>query len=325
MRFLEFGRCHVNDSSQAFSDLRSTAISSHSNVFEGKHMLRLFSISVAFLAISTSVTVAEWRVGPGSEIFLGTDSAFGVSHQGVHAVGIMCRNNAPMLWTQGYPSAAGANREESFEVSVDGRSFALTGEHAPPDGLWTGEPSTELIDALKAGSNASVKIPRQIVATYSLRGSSRALGRVLADCSAASDAKTEPETETARSRVILTGQLIANACGGSFTFADGAEFTGFLDGDDKPDIVLDWGGVTCDDPSKGRGAGFCGAALCTIEVALTQTQSRRQILGLDPERVDRGFGRHALKTNTQGAACGGGAQACQVIWRWTGKSLEAIR
>lgn len=276
---------------------------------------------ILLLCLLPLKATANWQVGPGSEIFAGTQSAFGVTDRGVGALGLQCRNGQPFLWTQGWAAAAaGADREESFQVKVDGNSFSVTGLHTPPDGLWTGRPPQGLINALKAGSSAVITTQRAGSVGVTLRGSSKAISRVLATCSTPNQARRTPEPE---GRIVLFGQLISTMCGGGYTLAEGAEFTGRLDGDDTPDLILDWSGVTCDDPSKGRGAGFCGAALCTIEIALSQTQSRQQILGVKPQLVERAFGAQALKTTTQGATCGGPAKTCEVLWIWNGTKLEA--
>ncbi|WP_159441607.1 hypothetical protein [Roseivivax lentus] len=267
--------------------------------------------------------LAQWRVGPGSELYEGTVSAFGVTDRGFGALAVMCREGEPLLWTQGWAAAkAGPDREESFSVIVDGQRFYVTGLHLPADGLWTGAPSDGLIAALRAGSRAVVAVPGEAEVGVPLRGSSRAISQVLDGCGRDATAATGASEA---GRIVYFGQLIATQCAGGYSISDEAEMTGRLDGDDIPDFVLDWGGVTCDDRSKGRGAGFCGAALCTIEIAFTETQSRQQVLGVNPELVDRAFGVKALKTTTQGATCGGPAQVCDVIWIWNGSKLEPLK
>lgn len=282
-----------------------------------------FLASIFFLVLAPQPLLAEWQIGPGAEIYDGTTSAFGVTERGVGALALMCRDSKPLLWTQGWaPAKAGPDREESFSVIVDGQSFPVSGLHLPEEGLWTGAPPSGLIAALRAGSRAVVTVPKEAPVGVSLRGSSRAISQVLDECEGdETTAGRAPEPDP----VVLFGQLIATHCGGAYSITADAEMTGRLDGDDTPDFVLDWGGVTCNDRSKGRGAGFCGAALCTIEIAFTETQSRQQVLGVNPELVDRAFGQKALKTTTQGATCGGGAQVCDVIWVWNGSKLEPVK
>lgn len=276
-----------------------------------------------FLCLLPFKLAADWRIGPGSEIFDGTSSAFGVTDKGVGALGVMCLDDKPFVWTQGWaPAKAGADRPENFTIEVDGRAFTVAGRHTPPDGMWTGTPPPGLLDALKAGSAAAILAPGQGRVGVSLRGSSRSISTVMDRCGEGAAPAAAPAASAGR--IVLFGQLIATVCGGGYSLAEGAEFTGRLDSDDKPDIVLDWAGVTCDDRSKGRGAGFCGAALCAVEIAFTETQGRQQLLGLNPRLVDRAFGLKALQTTTQGATCGGPAMACDVTWVWNGTKLEPV-
>ncbi len=124
---------------------------------------------------------------------------------------------------------------------------------------------------------------------------------------------------------MLTGPLIAQACGGAYQIAEGAELTGRLDGDNQPDSVLDWSDVSCADPSKGRGAGHCGIKTCTIEVFFTETGKNQQLLGLKPQIVQRGSGKSGLRTLALRPSCPKNAAECWVDWRWTGTSLKAVR
>lgn len=276
-----------------------------------------------FVCILPNVALADWRLGPGSEIFGGTNSAFGVTNLGVGGLGVLCRDDQPLIWTQGWAtSATGPTRQDRFQISVDGQLYDIVGEHSPPDGLWTGVPTMELVEALRTGATALVTTKSAGSVSVSLRGSSRAISRVLSNCGSANTANGTPNHSKGTGQFV---QLIAQMCGGGYRLEEGAEMAALLDDDDQPDLVLYWGGVTCDDQSKGRGAGFCGAALCTIEVAFTQTQSRQQILGVNPMIVARAFGVQALKATTQGRTCGDSAQTCDVFWIWNGAELEARR
>ncbi|MEM9851176.1 MAG: hypothetical protein AAF761_04170 [Pseudomonadota bacterium] len=287
-------------------------------------MPRFFALAALILVSLPTTASANWRVGPGSEAFVGTTSAFGLAQNGVNVLAVMCKDGAPLVWTMGYPAKSGPNSQETFTVTVGGQTYPVTGVHVPPDGLWTGRADGGLISALSAGNSAVVAVPGQPAQTVSLRGSSAALASVLGGCAAspATGTTTPNNTTTTVSAPALFDAVITAACGGAYTLAEGAEFTGLLDGDTTPDVVLDWAGVTCADRSRGRGAGFCGAALCTIEVAFSSTPEREQILGVNPRLIDRGFERQALRTSTQGATCGGPAQGCDVTWRWTGAALE---
>lgn len=267
-----------------------------------------------------SAAAAEWQLAPQGGWVSDQPTARGTAESGTTVLSITCRQGAPFLFTLGYPAKPGAERIEAFVVDVDGQRFAPEGLHVPPDGLWTAVPSGSLIDALRAGSVARVTPPGQATQTVPLRGSSRAITGALADCG-----PVNAQSAPASGRILQFGQLIAEACGGGYRLAEGAELTGDLDGDGREDVVLDWAGVTCDDRSKGRGAGFCGAALCRIEVLLSGPPTVQQLTGHKPRLLNRAFGRVALQTTTMGRSCGGGAQTCMFDWRFDGQKLEPVR
>ncbi|ETX13577.1 hypothetical protein OCH239_09870 [Roseivivax halodurans JCM 10272] len=279
--------------------------------------------TLAFSIYLPAAVSAEWRVGH-SEIFIDEPSAFGISDLGIGALAVMCDEGAPYLWTQGWPAAAGPDREERVSITVDGRPYLLTGTHYPPDGLWTGHPSAELLAALRGGTVAVVAPPGQPAWQFSLSGSARAMSSALSECSGAASAAPPAQAENSGLPAPVV-DVVTQACGGGFTLAEDAILSGRIDNDTEEDVVLDWADVSCNDRSRGRGAGFCGAALCTIEVFLTETSSRKQILGLNPVLIDRAFGQVALRTSTQGVTCGGAAQGCDILWNWTGTALEAAR
>ena len=73
--------------------------------------------------------------------------------------------------------------------------------------------------------------------------------------------------DTALPDVLST--TIRDACQpGTAEVADGALFRGDLTGDGQPDHVVNWGKVTCNGvgPAVTRGAGYCGAAMCSADV-----------------------------------------------------------
>ncbi|CTQ51290.1 hypothetical protein JDO7802_03329 [Jannaschia donghaensis] len=278
-----------------------------------------------------SATLADWQLAPQGGWISDRPTARGSAENDAFVLSLTCREGAPFLFTLGYPARAGETREEAFVVEVDGRSFEPFGEHYPPDGLWTATPSADLIAALKAGNVARVAPPDQQPQIIRLRGSSRAIEGALADCAlvSASDvpsaADQDAPGEVPYGTTVQFGQLIASTCGGGYSLAVGAEETADLDGDGREDVVLDWAGVTCDDRTKGRGAGFCGAALCRIDVLLTGPGTHQQMMGLKPRFVRRIFDKVALRTTTTGATCGGPTQICEVDWRFDGRKLEATR
>lgn len=272
----------------------------------------------AVTALSANAARADWSLSPSGNWVSKTPTAIGVSVQGTHAVQVTCDDGAPLIYTSGYPAKPGDNRESSFSIVVNGQSFRVTGEHSPPDGLWSGTPPPGLVDALRRGRVADITPDGQATVRLSLGGSSAVIGQALEGCAATKSAASP-------GKIALTGALITDACGGGYDLAEGAELTALLDEDDKPDIVLDWSGVSCHDRSKGRGAGRCGMSMCTISVFLTKPQSEHPLLGMKPEITSRGFGKSALRTLALRPSCPDDAPECFVIWRWTGTKLEPVQ
>ncbi len=67
----------------------------------------------------------------------------------------------------------------------------------------------------------------------------------------------------------ILSATIRDACApGTAEVKDGALYRGDLTGDGQPDHVLNWGRVTCHGvgPAVTRGAGYCGAAMCSADV-----------------------------------------------------------
>ncbi|MDW3119090.1 MAG: hypothetical protein R8G60_15885 [Roseovarius pacificus] len=101
--------------------------------------------------IGTQPAQADWTLAPNGNWISQTPTAIGVSVDGVKALSLTCANGSPLIYTSGYPATPGQNRQDSFTVTVEGRDFPVTGEHSPPDGLWTGTPPAGLVEALKKG------------------------------------------------------------------------------------------------------------------------------------------------------------------------------
>nr|WP_067293714.1 hypothetical protein [Marinobacterium profundum] len=282
-------------------------------------------IFLVFSLLCAKLAMADWNFSTTSHTVLESPTAFGVSVDGARSLALTCVDGNPLIFAHGYPAVPGANRQDSFAIVVDGQSFTVTGEHAPPDGLWSGAPTADLIAALKKGRIADVTPVRQPTMRVPLKGSSIAIDAALERCAPVSRSQAGNVGGNSVSKTVLTGALIAQACAGDYQIAEGAELTGQLDGDDKPDIMLDWAGVSCADASKGRGAGRCGINMCTIEVFFTQTQKGQQLLGHKPQILQRAFGKSALRTLALRPSCPGGALECWIDWRWNGTELEAVR
>lgn len=133
------------------------------------------------------------------------------------------------------------------------------------------------------------------------------------DAATASQAETGPAT----SRQAIEAR-IRQACDGPFTLANEALVETAFDTDETPDFLLDWGGVSCADPSIARGAGNCGAAYCAIDVHVSSAEAPQSVLGVGFTLLPLGTGQWALQTRSIAPNCPGGAETCTVTWQWTG-------
>ncbi|MEL6682090.1 MAG: hypothetical protein AAFQ09_05530 [Pseudomonadota bacterium] len=278
--------------------------------------------SLAACLVSTSLpALADWDIQAGPTDLIPSTFAFGVSETG-QTLSVFCNDGVPNIMAWGYPAQAGASRQEALDIIVSGERFTVTTTHVPPDGYWVGPAQDSLIEALQNGRVVTM-IPVSATDTeISLRGSSRTISSALSGCGnvVQTTADTAPTPPPDRTQINAE---IAAACGGEFVLDDAALLTGLIDGDDIPDFVLDWAGVTCQASDLGRGAGNCGINMCQISVVLSE-RDNEVVLGLAPELVPDAFGRARLKTVALRPSCSDGALDCVFLWNLTDEGLEAM-
>ena len=269
-------------------------------------------IQAMLLLAACAPAFAEWRLAPNAGWLNEAPSAHGLSDQGSQNLHLTCAGNTPMIFVIGFPAVAGAVFLGSFALVVDEEHFRVTGEHSPPDGLWSGVASPELIAALKRGHSATLTPEGQTSIHFSLNGASEAIESALASCSDRADAHRNPP--------VRMRMLIAETCRGEFSLDEGAEMTGLIDDDDQPDTVIFWGGVRCRNPDRGHSA-FCGAANCAVSVLLTRTPTTQDLLAPKVELHRLDSGRSVLRTYS----CRTSSGDCPMEWQWNGKALEPKR
>ncbi len=116
-------------------------------------------ILTLFACLLSTTAAADWQLAPQGGWISDHPTARRTAQSGAYVLSLTCRKSEPFLFTMGYPAQAGAERTEAFEVDVDGQKFSPSGQHYPPDGLWTATPSAALITALKDGSAVRVTSP----------------------------------------------------------------------------------------------------------------------------------------------------------------------
>lgn len=286
-------------------------------------MSRLIPIVVALFTFPSTV-IAEWRYLPdGSELIV-EPFAVATAEGGYHSFGVYCRSGAMTAFTQGYSAQAGVEQPAVLTINVDGTTFDVPATKVPPDGLWRGSIPSELVDALQAGTMASVQPSEQDGFQYSLRGSSRAIEQAVANCQG--EASEQAATVQIGSPDFDLDTTLRELCGGGgYSLADGSVMEGLIDEDEVLDTVLDYAGIQCDDPSFGRGAGYCGINMCSIALYLSGQSDPEIILGVSPTLVPRAFGRSALRTIGLRPACPDNALDCTIDWRLTATGLERMQ
>lgn len=150
-----------------------------------------------------------------------------------------------------------------------------------------------------------------------MRGSSRAIDQAVAECSGNASRQTA-------SGFNLDATL-QELCSGGYSLTEGSVLEGRIDDDEMIDTVLDYAGIRCDDPLKGRGAGNCGINMCSIDIYLSGRKDPATILGVAPTLVPRAFGRSALRTIGLRPACADNALDCTIDWRLTSAGLERVQ
>jgi hypothetical protein len=275
----------------------------------------------ALLTLSSPVT-AEWRYLPdGSELIV-EPFAIATAEGGYHSFGVYCRMGAVTAFTQGYAAEGGAEQPATLSIDVDGSTFDILATRVPPDGFWRGNISPELVAALRRGNWAGVQPNEQNGFQYSLSGSSRAIDQAIADCQSNVSGQTSTPQTGPDFDLHATLQEL---CNGGYSLAEGSVLQGLIDDDDSIDTILDYAGIQCDDPSIGRGAGYCGINMCNITTYLSGRSDPVTILGAAPKLVPRAFGRSALRTIGLRPACPDGALDCTIDWRLTSTGLERVQ
>jgi hypothetical protein len=313
------------------------AMLGRTGTFSTMAMRRRVAGVVTALALVAGEAVAndgEWQVyvpqmgGTGAAICPLDSSETG----NFFCIALSCEGGDPLALVISYAGGALPDRVPST-IYVDGQAAARIdwprtartdyAEHLVPYDPGRHGP---LIAAMRAGQSAEIVFDADgdtVRRDFALRGAARSLDAALEACPVG-----PPRTGPAGNGSVASERFdarLTEACGGGYTLADGALLSGRLDGDAVPDLVLDWSGVRCADASIGRGAGYCGAALCRIDVYLSALGGSGEILGVQPELVDRAHGMSALRTTTMGDTCGGPGQVCEITWIWTGETLEARR
>lgn len=210
-------------------------------------------------------------------------------------------------------------------VSVDGRAAGRLGfARAPAEDFISltapFDPRLHrgLVSRLREGIRAelSLEFPDgEQAIDMSLRGSSRALGEVLATC-------PMPEVPLNDPASVVLDQIVTEcaAIGGTVAMEEGFERREDLDGDGTEDVVIDYAAAVCSEMASL----YCGSGGCTVGFFLARGDAYKRLF----DGVIRNYsampgGRLAL--DLHGTACGlYGFEACRKVFDITGDNFALI-
>ncbi len=249
-------------------------------------------------------------------------------------IGVTCGDAGPYV----YFADGGYYDVDSYEatliISIDGRDYSRVATFIPDDtgNIWRMEPSDGLLDALRKGSTAVARSEMVDGAiSFSLRGSSAAIGQVVSICGDGSQVTRAvgSETQATRSSDGLSAAAenrVRMACQGSYS-GDGLIVEANVDGDGSPDFLIDWEKVSCTSTAVGRGGGNCGMQMCSIDVYASTVYEPggwpQAILAYSYELAEAGD-EHVMSTTVSGASCPI-THRCTRYWGWNGSELAVIR
>lgn len=222
------------------------------------------------------------------------------------------------LSTDGDPHA----KADTFTLTVGATTVSVPAHHdseGAEQGWWAAFPAP-IVTAIATGAQLTIQPAGRYPSHYALIGAPAALAQVQAACTAAA-------TPAAANGALTPAAVQADVtrdCGGPFTMREGGFVQTDLDLDGQWDYLIDYGSIDCADRSKGRGAGFCGMQMCSLNVYVSSVWHP----GGQPQYLlavgfDVWPSPHLpLKTHRMGGDCPF-STVCTTDWHWNGSQLVA--
>lgn len=223
---------------------------------------------------------------------------------------------AAMLYYTPWSMPAESVADGALSLAIDGQLFDLPAffDTNVAEPSWTAPLTAEVAQALMAGNRVNVIQGNRGVA-FGLKGSSRTLKQVLADCVPATFTLPEKTPEEARAAVLAR---IEEQCKGPANLGDTAIVQVDVTGDGKVDHLLDWTEVSCVAPGP-RGGGYCGIRQCSVDVwvapAAPPMRPTKSILHLGLT-YPSAPGESLLSFTDRGDT---------FAWRWTGTDFDPVK
>ncbi|THH36808.1 hypothetical protein E4Z66_07635 [Aliishimia ponticola] len=288
-------------------------------------MNRLFFLCLALASgAAQAQTFGQWFYG-NTEFRSNAAWVLGRSMQGgIDTLTADCSPQGAMFTFEPMQSLP-TDQEGDVFFNFPGKSLRMRAqfETAVAEPGWTGPLTAELAEQLSRHSSVTVAAPHNGLTEFRLRGSRAMLSNVLAECGPGQ----LPAAQARLSRDFVFGK-IAQACKGSYAPDPGAVVESDLDGDGAFDYIIHWGMIQCTAPSyvgMRRGAGFCGAAMCTSDVwtssTFTPSGFAQGILNVGLEVWPDG-GPYPMRSTALRQTCPNGT--CIENWGWTGTKFAPV-
>ncbi len=291
--------------------------------------LSIFAIYVFTNLSNAQAQTDRWFSG-ASEFLSNSAWVNAPSNSGLAKLELFCQGGVVMISFG--ESRVHSEQQGNVDFDVDGKKFRQPGgyDDSGADPAWIVLGPVDLVEALKSGTSVRVTAPAVGTSVFSLRGSSAAIAKGTAGCTAL------PAMQQAAEQVpnALTPEWVAakaqQECGGQAEFASDAIKQGEFDGDNVADYALDWGKITCTDAATvgmTRGAGRCGAQSCTVDIyasSVFDPNGWPQPIIANKITPTKPGSEIKLRTEYAGGSCPVG-QVCRADWVWNGKKLVVKR
>ena len=133
------------------------------------------------------------------------------------------------------------------------------------------------------------------------------------------------QTATVPAEVAAVREALLEQCGGKARFKPHFQSEADLNGDGRPDYLLDYGAVVCTEGNKVNR--FCGSGGCTLDIFMSGADGYRQVYGDNVRSwsIARAGGKPVLVLNLHGSFCDrAGYQPCHKRLSWDGGDFAEL-
>lgn len=133
------------------------------------------------------------------------------------------------------------------------------------------------------------------------------------------------QTATVPAEVAAVRKELLEQCGGKARFKPHFQSEADLNGDGRPDYLLDYGAVACVEGNKINR--FCGSGGCTLDIFMSGAAGYRRVYGDNVRSwsIKQVSGKPVLMLSLHGSFCDlAGYQPCRKRLSWDGDDLVEL-